>query len=488
MAKVRSVKFNALMNMIVTASAFIFPLVTVPYVSRVLSTYGTGEVAFAQSLVSYFCTVALFGVTYYGVTACAAVRDDEEQLAITVKELLVILAVLSTACTVVYYLCVAFVPRLQENGTLFAVFGVAIWLSAFGVEWFYQALEQYGYITVRSVVFKLLGLALMFVFVRTQEDYVAYGAITVVSGYGSNVFNMLRLRKLVNLRTKGKLDVKRHFKPMLWYGIASISSGLYTKVDVIALGFLGSGNMLGLYQLATKVETLFVTAINSVGGVLLPRMAYYRSKDRDDLVGALVGKNFNFVGIAAGAVIGASWVCADEVVRILGGPDFVGAALPLMVVVPASAFSAMNIVLAYYLMTYGREKDWAITNLITSIASVIYQVVFILAFGAVGAGIGLTLTEATAFALRYLVLRGIMGEMRSHVDMHKSIIAMIVGLAMGLLFSGPVAGVGLVLRLLAKLMVFGITFLVMLVVLKESFCCETVESLKKRMKSKSQST
>lgn len=477
MAKVRSVKFNALMNMIVTASAFIFPLITVPYVSRVLSTYGTGEVAFAQSLVSYFCTVALFGVTYYGVTACAGVRDDPDKLAITVKELLIILGVLSTACTIVYYGCIFFIPRLREDGMLFAIFGVAIWLSAFGVEWFYQALEQYGYITARSVAFKFLGLILMLVFVRTQKDYVVYGAITVISGYGSNVFNMLRLRKLVNLRTKGKLNIRQHLRPMLWYGVASVSSGLYTKVDMIALGFLGTGNMLGLYQLATKVETLFVTAINSVGGVLLPRMAYYRAKNRDDLVGNLVGKNFNFVGIAAGAVIGASWVCSEEVVLLLGGADFAEAALPLRVVVPASFFSAMNIVLAYYLMTYGREKDWAITNLITSVASIVYQVVLIPWLGAVGAGVGLTLTEATAFVLRYVVLREVMGRMRSYVDMHKAVIAMVAGVALSLAIAGALADASIVLRLLIKLSAFCVVFLVLLTVLHESFFCTILKSL-----------
>ena len=182
--RIRSVKFNVLMNMIVTTSSVIFPLITVPYVSRVLSTGGTGHVAFAQSVASYFSLVALLGVTYYGVRVCARVRDDRAELSRTVLELLVILACSTTMVFAVYLACLFTVPKMNAQFGLFALFGLAIWLSSFGVEWFYQALEQYEYITVRSVCFKLLALVLMFAFVRQRGDYAIYGLIVVVAGYG----------------------------------------------------------------------------------------------------------------------------------------------------------------------------------------------------------------------------------------------------------------------------------------------------------------
>ena len=94
----------------------------------------------------------------------------------------------------VYLACLFTVPKMNTQFGLFALFGLAIWLSSFGVEWFYQALEQYEYITVRSVCFKLLALVLMFAFVRQRGDYAIYGLIVVVAGYGSNVLNLLRLR------------------------------------------------------------------------------------------------------------------------------------------------------------------------------------------------------------------------------------------------------------------------------------------------------
>ena len=131
--RIRSVKFKVLMNMIVTTSSVIFPLITVPYVSRVLSTGGTGQVAFAQSVASYFSLVALLGVPYYGVRVCARVRDDRAQLSRTVLELLVILACSTTMVCAVYLACLFTVPKMNAQFGLFALFGLAIWLSSFGV-------------------------------------------------------------------------------------------------------------------------------------------------------------------------------------------------------------------------------------------------------------------------------------------------------------------------------------------------------------------
>lgn len=92
----------------------------------------------------------------------------------------------------------------------------------------------------------------MFAFVRQRGDYVIYGLIVVVAGYGSNVLNLLRLRRFVDFRNCGHLNISRHFKPMLWFTIASISSGMYIQVDIVMLGFLGTTDMVGLYQLVSK--------------------------------------------------------------------------------------------------------------------------------------------------------------------------------------------------------------------------------------------
>ena len=376
-------KFNVLMNMIVTTSSVIFPLITVPYVSRVLSTGGTGHVAFAQSVASYFSLVALLGVTYYGVRVCARVRDDRAELSRTVLELLVILACSTTMVFAVYLACLFTVPKMNAQFGLFALFGLAIWLSSFGVEWFYQALEQYEYITVRSVCFKLLALVLMFAFVRQRGDYAIYGLIVVVAGYGSNVLNLLRLRRFVDFRNCGHLNISRHFKPMLWFTIASISSGMYIQVDIVMLGFLGTTDMVGLYQLVSKIKSVLVTAVNSVGNVMLPRLSYYQARRKERQAGELIAKNMNFVMVFGSAIIALLILLADPIVALLGGADFAESAVPLRFVGIAVMCSAMNIVLANVMISKGMERTWAMVNAIGLALAVLANVLLIPQLGVV---------------------------------------------------------------------------------------------------------
>ena len=317
--KVHSVKFNVVMNMILTSSSFIFPLITVPYVSRVLSTFGTGSVAFAQSVVSYFSLVALLGIPMYGVRECARVRDKHEELSKTVQELMVILMISSAIVYILYLLAVFSIAKLRQDTPLMLIFSSVIWLASCGVEWFYQAIEQYGYITIRNIAMKILGLILMFAFVHEVSDYRTYAGIVVIASYGSNILNVLRLRKFVNFSNKRKLNFKRHFRPMLFFTVSSISAGIYAQLDLVLVGFLGTPSMVGLYQLVVKIKNLCGTAVNSVGNVMLPRLSYYESQGGKDKTIKLMSKNINFLVIAGLALISIILLCANPIVIVLGG-------------------------------------------------------------------------------------------------------------------------------------------------------------------------
>jgi O-antigen/teichoic acid export membrane protein len=357
------------------------------------------------------------GINTYGIRACAAVRDNERQLAKTVKELLVILTCSTTIVFGVYCICLFAVPRVNQDRTLFTVYAIALWLASFGVEWFYQALEQYGYITIRNIAVKTVGLILMFVFVHERNDYVVYGAITVFSAYGANIFNIIRLRKLVNLKLRVKLEIKRHFKPMFWFFVANTSSGIYTQADIVSLGFLSTTNVVGIYQLVAKVKTVFIAAVNSVGTVLLPRLTYYRAKSKEKQIDQLVAKNINFVAIVSGAVIAVSFICAQQIVLLLGGGDFLDSAMPLRVVSPAVAFSAFNIVLANYLISASKEKEWAVINFVGVVIAVTLNLLLIPSLGAVGAALSTSCCELSVLVMRSILCRHFLRQLLPSLDL-----------------------------------------------------------------------
>ena len=177
--KQKSVKMNFVMNIILTMSNFIFPLITFPYVSRVLLPDGTGRVSFATSLVSYFAMFAQLGIPTYGIRACAKVRDDRKELTRTAQELLIINVVMSIISYAILFVALFTIPRLREDRTLYLVLSLTIILTSIGMEWLYKALEQYKYITIRSIIFKFVALIAMFALVHSKSDYVIYGGLTI---------------------------------------------------------------------------------------------------------------------------------------------------------------------------------------------------------------------------------------------------------------------------------------------------------------------
>lgn len=480
--RTHSIGFNVMMNMVLTSSKFIFPLLTVPYVSRVLSTYGTGAVAFAQSFANYFSLAAVLGMTNYGITTCAKVRDDSAELSATVRELMTILAVSTTLALICYVGACFWVPRLQENRGLFLLFGSTVLLTSMGVEWFYQALEQYAYITVRSIVFKFLGLLLMFALVRTRDDYYLYGVCVIVSGYLSNVLNLVRMRRFVESRPSRRLDPWRHLGPMLWYSIAAVSSGMYTQVDIVLLGFMGTTGMVGLYQLVSKVRSLAITAMNSVGNVLLPRLSYYASQDRESDVTRLIGKNASFVVIASTAWICFCGLCSRQVIEILGGADFVEATMPLVLASPSVAFSALNIALAGYLMANGREREWSVINVIGLCLATVYNALLIPALGVRGAAIGVTLTELSVLVMRSLRCRDLVNGIARDVEIHKVLFSAAVGVAAGVTVGHFVAGSSSVASLAAVTMAYGACYLAAMFVVRDGFVIEMCGRLMSRLR------
>ena len=141
-------------------------------------------------------------------------RDDKEELTRTTQELVIINFVMSVISYTALAVALMLVPRLREERALYIIVSLTIAFNVIGMEWMYKALEQYTYITIRSIIFKFVALIVMFVFVHQKSDYIFYGAITILAASGSNIFNFINAHKFIDMRPVGKYHFKRHFKPI----------------------------------------------------------------------------------------------------------------------------------------------------------------------------------------------------------------------------------------------------------------------------------
>ena len=273
--KIHSVKYNFVMSTILKMSSFVFPLITFPYISRVLGPDGNGKISFATSIIYYFTTFASLGIPTYGVRICAQYRNDKNKLTKTVHELLALGTMLTLIAYVALVIAVYFVPQLRANSAVIFVTSAILILSNVGVEWFYQAIEQYDYITFRNIFFKIISIILMFAFVKDINDYVIYAGIQVIGTVGSNILNLIRLRKYISVRPVKNYNIMQHIKPSLVFLMITVAATVYTNLDTVMLGFMVNNTQVGYFNAAVKMKNILVSLVASLSTVLLPRVSYY---------------------------------------------------------------------------------------------------------------------------------------------------------------------------------------------------------------------
>lgn len=400
--KEKSVKFNYFMNLFLTASTIIFPLVTFPYVSRTLTPTGTGLVTFANSIVTYFSMFTQLGIPTYGIRETAKYRNNKEKLSKFVQEVISINFITCAISYVAYGALIYFNDEMRANLPLYLIMGINIALNSFGMEWLYKGLEQYRYITVRSVIFKLIALVFTFILVNKQEDVYIYGMLYILASAGSNLFNLIHARKYVKFTTFRKISIKPHLKAIFIFFFMSVATNIYTNLDNVMLGFMKGSYEVGIYSAATKVKTVLVCIVTSLGTVLLPRESYYVSTGQYNLFYSYLKKAIHFTFIIAFPLMIYFFVFSTDVILVLAGKAYMSASLSVKILIPTILFIGFsNILGMQMLVPLGREKQVLISVCFGAIVDFIINLSLIPCFGAQGAAFGTMVAEVVVLVVQY---------------------------------------------------------------------------------------
>ena len=474
--KIHSVKYNFIMNAILTVAGIIFPLITFPYISRVLLVEGRGKVAFATSVVTYFTMFASLGIPTYGVRACAIVRDNKEKLSKTVQELLIISGGTTLLTYIVFGISLFVIPEFAQERTLLLIVGLGIGLNTIGVQWLYNALEQYSYITTCSILFKVIGMILMFLLVKESSDYQIYGGVYVIASFGSYVLNFICLRKFVTFQKTGTYQFKQHLKHIMVFFAMSAGASIYLNLDVVMLRFLQSNEAVGYYNAGIKVKTVLVTCVTSLGTVLLPRLSYYIETADKKAFQLMVGKAFRFVFVAASAVTVYFSIFARESILLLSGEAFLPAVGPMMILMPTVLLIGLSNVTGIQILTpNGREREVMYSIWGGAILDFVLNLIVIPKFSANGAALSTLLAEGMVLLLQCWFLRDVLWSYIRQVQCWKIVIALAVASVMTI----PVKiwiDSGVFVTLLVSAIVFFGGYAVVLLLLKEPFVSEILNS------------
>ena len=192
----KSIKRNFVYSILLKVSAVIFPLITAPYIARILEPDGVGLASFAGTYAGYFALVAVLGIPKYGIRLTSSHRDNNEQLSKDVSELLSVSVIVTIVVTIIYLLSITIIGKLNENYLLFLIAGIVVYLAPFNVEWFFSGIEEYGFITLRSVIIRTLSVVALFIFVKSKSDLAIYLIINAAATVITDVWNFVRMIKM----------------------------------------------------------------------------------------------------------------------------------------------------------------------------------------------------------------------------------------------------------------------------------------------------
>lgn len=474
---IAGVKVNAVLNSLYTVVNLIFPIITYPYVSRILSASGMGRVNFFTSVGNYAILFASLGLTSYGVRAIAQVRDDERQLAKTTRELLNINIFATAVVTIFYIILVIFVPRFYNDLPLAIVNGIWIITNPWGLNWLYSGLEQYAYITKRTVAFKLISLALIFALVRDRNDYLNYAAILVFANVGAFLANYINAHRIVNLAYKGPLNYRKHIKPTLTLFASALAVSVYTNLDTIMLGFIRDNRQVGLYTTAVKAETVLLAMVNALSTVLLPRLSFYISEKRYNDFNRILKKSMAIILLITTSLTIFFIVSAGNCILILGGKGFKAATLSMQILMPilmVSGFS--NITGNQILIPQGKDGAFMKAVSVGAIIAFCLNLVLMKPLGAVGGSIATLFAELTQMSIQLFYSRKEVGrnfQIRSFVRvLLAAILAGVLTEMVTLKFNQ-----GAFVMLIIQGVTYFVTYGVLLMLLKEKYFNELLNSI-----------
>lgn len=413
--KEKSLKKNAILNIVRTLMSIIFPIITFPYASRILLPEGVGKVNFVNSIVSYFTIISLLGIGTHGTRESAKYRDNKDELSKVCSEMLAINVITTVIAYLLYFLFIFLNPTLQDYKVFLLIASITILFSTFGIGWFYSGIEEYEYITIRTIIFQIVSIVLLFLFVKKKEDVLIYLLIGIVSNVGSNILNLIHSRKYIRIRFNRNLELKKHLKPtFLLFSIALITS-IYNTLDTSMLGFLSTDQQVGYYTAATKINRMVLTLVTSISAVMFPRLSYYIKQNRTEDFKNLLNKNLSIIFlISLPCTIGLN-ILSEPIVLLFSGSNFVPA-IPIMKLMNPIIIiiSISNFIGAQVFIPLGKEKNTVIAVTCGSIINFTLNMILIPKYFALGAAIATISAESIVAIIQIVNLRKII-SLNSHL-------------------------------------------------------------------------
>lgn len=398
----RSIKVNFFYNALLNVSKVIFPLITAPYVARVLGPDGVGLYNFSIMYVGYFVLFTLLGIPVYGVREIAKIRDDKEKRNQFVSEIISIQVLLTVAVSIFFFGSLLTISQLRSNLILFLIAGISLYTSPFVIDWYFKGIEDFRFITLRSLIIKVLSIICLFIFVKEKSDLINYVLLYSVANVANEIWNFIALYRSGLHPHFTLIGIKQHIKPLFVLFLSSIAISIYTTLDTLMLGFISDYSEVGYYNNATHITRSILMAISSLAIVAMPRISYYMKDKKMDEINSLITRSVSILAFLAFPLVAVLILVAPTFIPLFFGTDFCGSILPMQILsllMIATGFN--NLTGTQILLSLGKDNCFLYSVLTGTISNFVLNALLIPLYGAIGASIASVVAE---FAVLFMTI------------------------------------------------------------------------------------
>lgn len=388
-----SIKKNLFHNLLFLLSNLLFPLITFSYISRIIGPEGYGKIQFIIAFTQYFIVIAALGIPIFGVREIAKVRNNKDQLSKLFSELVIIHIIFTIILLSIYLITIFTFNWFNDDINLYLLGGLLVFAGFSTLDWFYNGLEEFKYLSIRSIIVKSISLIALVVFVKTPNDLIPYFLIVIFTIILNNLWNLIKANSFISFTTK-KINLYRHLPVLFTLFGTTLSISIYTILDTLLLGFIADEVSVGYYTAALKINKIAIPFITALGVVLIPRITQCIEKNDTIQLQSLFEKSFSYIIFLGIPISFGLFLYAPEFILSVSGEKFSKAILTMQITAPLIVLIGLGHLFGFQLLIpAGLEKKYLNATIIGMIISVILNVLLIHSFKDKGTAVATTTGE-----------------------------------------------------------------------------------------------
>ncbi len=480
--KKRSLGINAFLNGLRSVLNLIFPLITFPYVSRVLSVGGVGIFNFSNIYVGYFLLIAGLGIATYAVREGAKYRDNRELMGKFASKVFTINIYSTIVAYCLLFLSLLIFKNLHNYVSSILIFSLQILFTTLGTEWIYTIYEDYSYITIRSIIFKILSIIFLFILVRKPEDYLWYAAVSVFATVGSNILNFFHAKQFCDIKFVKKTNWQYHLKPILIIFASSVAVTVYVSSDTTILGLIKNDYAVGIYSISVKIYQLAQNLLAALLMVTIPRLAMLFGKKRFNEYKIVLGKVLNTLSLLVLPASVGLIMLSRDIVLIIAGTKYLESVNSLRIITWATIFSIFSWIFSDCVLIPAKREMKVLKNtIITAMINVILNFILIPFFSYDGTSLSTVLAELIVMLLNGYSCWDIIKPVICRKKTLKNIFSSVIG-CIGIVVVCLICELGwtsMIFRIAGSVFLSVIIYVAILVLLKNEIALNSITRLKK---------